>query len=121
MWHKIRTAIPPANKGQTIIEALLVLPLAGACFIVCLLFFHVYAQYLWMDHHLYQALICLAKEGHNCKDNMTQKIKSFLDIGQLKNIQFKITENKWSGSFIWETSFWTIPLKKNLSQEGFKL
>lgn len=102
------------KSGQALIEALLVLPLVCASFSVCLLFFHVHAQYLWMDHHLYQALICLAKGKKDCKDNMTKNIKSFLWVGQLNDIQFKTTENKWSGTFTWQTLFWKISFRKNL-------
>ena len=109
------------KSGQALIETLLVLPLAGACFSLCLLSFHVHAQYLWMDHQLYQALICLAKEKKDCKENMTKKIKSFLWVGRLNNIQFKAAENKWSGAFTWQTSLWKIPFKKHLKTGGLSL
>ena len=109
------------KSGQALIETLLILPLICACFSVCLLSFHVHAQYLWMDHHLYQALICLAKGKKDCKDNMTKKIKSFLWAGSLNNIQFKTTENKWSGTFTWQTFLWKIPFKKHLKLGELRL
>ena len=109
------------KSGQALIETLLVLPLICFCFSVCLLSFHAHAQYLWMDHHLYQALICLSKGKKDCKDNMTKKIKSFLWVGDLNNIQFKTTESKWSGTFTWQTLLWKIPFKKHLKRGELSL
>ena len=123
-WQfKYRVCLPfgerKNKKGQALTEALITLPLASACFVLCLWLFHSYTQQLWMDHQLYQSLICLAK-GENkshCKNKMDQKIKSFLWVGELKNIKLDNKNGKWSGAFIWKTSFLKIPFKKTLKKE----
>jgi hypothetical protein len=105
------------NKGQVLLEALILLPLISTCFILCLLFFHVHAQHLWMDHQLYQSLICLSKgeTRQHCKRKMEKKIKSFLWMGRLNNIQFKKGGNVWAGSFNWEGGFWKIRFRKRIN------
>ena len=102
------------TSGQALIETLILLPLVCSCFILSLLFFHVHAQQLWIDHQLYQSLICLAKGKTkiNCKNQMEKKIKTFLWIGKLKNIQLYKGENEWRGLFTWETGFWQIQFRK---------
>ena len=108
-------------SGQAVVEALVLLPLVCVCFILCLFFFQIHAQHLWMDHQLYQSLICLAKgkAKRNCENQMQKKIKTFLWMGELKNIQFYKKENEWKGVFTWETGFWQIPFEKTLQfKEG---
>ena len=105
-------------SGQAMMETLISLPLISACFILCLLFFHAFAQTLYMDHQLYQSLICLAegKPKTDCEKTLQQKVKSFFWTGKLKNIKFKKGEEKWSGQFTWETGFWTIPFQQTLKK-----
>ena len=105
------------QSGQAVIEMIIVLPLITSCFILCLLFFHVHAQYLWMDHQLYQSLICLArgKTKLSCETQMKKKIKSFLWTGKLENIQLHSGDKKWKGSFIWKAGFWQIKFKKQIN------
>ncbi len=105
-------------SGQAVLETLVALPLATSCFVLCFLFFHLHAQYLWMDHHLYQSLVCLAK-GKNkadCENQMERKIKKFLWAGKLKDIQFhKKGEKQWKGSFTWSAPFWRVRLTETLN------
>ena len=117
MQSRINHTARYRRTGQAMIEMLLLLPLAGACFVLCLLFFHAHTQYLWMDHQLYQGLICLAKGNTHtlCKNQMEQKIKSFLWTGRLKHVRFQQWENKWTGNFTWKTGFWKIRFKKTLN------
>ncbi len=103
-------------SGQALGETLVLLPLAVSCFILCFLFFHVHAQHLWMDHQLYQSLVCLAKgqTKPHCENQMEKKIETFLWTGRLQNIQFYKKENEWKGSFIWNTKFWRIQFRQKL-------
>ncbi|MDE0519011.1 MAG: hypothetical protein OXH36_05610, partial [Bdellovibrionales bacterium] len=73
-------------------------------------------QHLWMDHQLYQSLICLAKgeKQRNCKNQMREKIKIFLWMGKLKNIHFYKEEKKWKGMFTWQAAFWKVSFKKTI-------
>lgn len=104
------------SSGQVLGETLVLLPLVGLCFIFCLLFFHVHAQHLWMDHQLYQSLICLAKgqPKRHCENQMEKKIANFLWTGKLQNIQLYKKQNEWKGSFIWNTRFWKIQFRQRL-------
>ena len=120
MKKKSALAKKKKHSGQVLLETLILLPLTGACFILCLLFFHVHAQHLWMDHQLYQALICLSKgkTKPKCENQMNKKIKAFLWTGKLNNIQFKKKEREWTGFFTWETGFWRIRFRKKLNLKG---
>ena len=104
------------SSGQAVVEVLLLLPLLCSCFILCLFFFQLHAQHLWMDHQLYQSLICLAqgKTEKSCENRMKEKIKAFLWMGKLKKVHFYKRENEWKGVFTWETGFWQIPFEKTL-------
>ena len=106
------------KKGQALTEALMAGPVVIACFVLCIGLFHGYTQQLWIDHQLYQSLICLAKgeSQSRCAKTMKQKIKAFLWIGKLKNIKLYKQEEKWSGSFTWETPWWKIPFKKSITK-----
>ena len=112
-WTK-KSHLKKRQKGQVLVETLVLLPLIYSCFILCLLFFFMYAQHLWMDHQLYQSLLCMAKGKTKpyCESQMKRKIASFLWIGELNNIQFHKRKNGWRGLFIWETEFWRIQFSK---------
>ena len=116
--QKLQAEKSKKQKGQALTEALIALPLASACFVLCLWLFHSYTQQLWMDHQLYQSLICLAKgeRKSHCEKKMNQKIKSFLWTGKLKNINLYKKKAEWGGSFTWETTFLKVPFKKTLKK-----
>ena len=109
------------QSGQALIETVVLFPLVASCFILCLLFFNVYAQQLWMDHQLYQSLVCMAK-GHTsytCEKKMKKKIKSFLWAGRLEETKLYKKANKWQGTFVWRTQFWRIPFRKTFELKKF--
>ena len=103
-------------KGQILIESLILLPLTSACLILSLLFFFLYSQYLWMDHQLYQALLCSAKGRSSavCTYQMQKKIKSFLWMGHITNIQIKKSFSGFKGFFIWKHPFWNLSFQKEI-------
>jgi len=105
------------NHGQVLIETLVLLPVITVCFLLSLLFFHVHAQSLWMDHQLYQSLICMAKQQPKkyCINKMQKNIKSFLWTGHLKSIRYHKKPNEWHGFFTWENQFWTLHFKKKIN------
>ena len=114
------------SNGQAIMETIISLPLIFTCFILSLLFFYVHVQHLWTDHHLYQALICLA-EGQSkktCKDRLIKKTKTVLWLGHLTNIQLHKILNKkqWKGRLTWESLYWRMDFKKQINlTKGFLL
>ena len=114
------------STGLAITETIISLPLVFTCLILSLLFFYIHVQHLWTDHHLYQALICLA-EGQptkTCKDELIKKTKTFLWPGRLTNIQLHKILNKkqWKGRLTWKSTYWRLDFKKqiNLNQTGFE-
>ena len=106
------------SKGQAIVETIISLPLVFTCLILSLLFFYIHVQHLWTDHHLYQALICLAKGQSTkaCKDELIKKTKTFLWMGRLTNIQLHKILNKkqWKGRLTWESLYWRLDFKKQI-------
>lgn len=110
------------SSGQAFIELTILLPLVCSCFFLSLFMFQVYTQQLWMDHQLYQALICIAKgkQKFNCQNKMQKNIKSFLHIGKLKNINLSKKNEEINGIFTWKTPLWNIKFQKkfNLKTES---
>ncbi len=104
------------QSGQAIGELMILLPSISSIFIFCFLFFYIFTQHLWMDHHLYQSLICLA-EGETqarCKNRFREKTNPFLFIGKITNLKFHENKWQWKGSFIWENFFGSIHFNKEL-------
>ena len=89
-------------KGQAMMEAMIAMPLGMAVLIICLFWFHAYVRKIWVEHHLYQSLICVARrEGiQNCKNVLIQRVQNFLWLGKLKKIQLKGGGNQWNGRVI---------------------
>ena len=112
------------KKGQAVVEALISLPLIFTCLILCLLFFYIHIQHTWTDHHLYQALICMAQgqTKEECKNQLIKNTKSFMYLGYIKNIQLgkNLILSQWKGRLTYEGWFWKMDLKKqlNLNKKG---
>lgn len=94
-------------NGQAMMEAVIAMTLGIATLIICLFLFHGYVRKIWVDHHLYQSLICVAKreEIQNCKKILIQRVKHFLWLGKLKKIQLKGKGNQWKGIVITENIY----------------
>ena len=118
--HKQKNTI----KGQAVVEALISLPMIFTCLMLCLLFFYVHIQHTWADHHLYQALICMAQgqAKEKCKNQLIKNTKVFMRLGRLKNIQLRksLMFSQWKGRLTYEGLFWKMDLTKqlNLNKRG---
>ena len=91
------------RSGQSVIEVFciclsLILILKGM-FVV----FWLTAGSLWMDHQLYQKLICLA-EGRPqalCREKLIKNIKTLHPMGTLTHSQMRKGQNLWKGKIKW--------------------
>ena len=81
------------------LELVVSLPIILTALCLCLLLVHTYIRKIWVDHHLYQALICAAKRQpiHICKENLIQQSKKLYFLGKIQSIQLKGGGNKWTG------------------------
>ena len=90
-------------NGQSVIEVLgiclsLILILKGI-----LVVFWLTAGSLWVDHQLYQKLICLA-EGRPqilCQERLIKNIKTLHPMGTLTHSQMRKGKNLWKGKIKW--------------------
>lgn len=90
-------------NGQSVIEVLgvclsLILLLKGI-----LLVFWLTAGSLWVDHQLYQKLVCLA-EGRSqalCREKLITNIKALHPMGVVTHFQTDKRRNLWTGKIKW--------------------
>ena len=90
-------------SGQSVIEVLgvclsLILLLKGI-----LLVFWLTAGSIWVDHQLYQKLICLA-EGRSqvlCRENLIKNIRTLHPTGTVTHFQIRNERNLWKGGIKW--------------------
>ena len=90
-------------KGQSVIEVScvllgLILALKGM-----FLVFQLTAGALWVDHQVYQHLICLA-EGRSqtfCREKLIKTIIKFNPAGAVSRLQVKKGMNRWEGRVKW--------------------
>ena len=88
-----------SNKGQALIE-LLVLSLALASIIqILFMIVWVFINLIWMEHHLYQAILCAAQEkGQNfCNSQLLNDIKKLNPMAEISSLNFNSSkgELKW--------------------------
>ena len=65
--------------------------------------FHLTAGSLWMDHQLYQNLICLA-EGRPpalCQKALMRNIKTISPAGAISHLRTGSELNRWKGEIKW--------------------
>lgn len=90
-------------NGQSVIEVLCVCLSLFLILKGTLLVFWLAAGSLWMDHQLYQKLICLA-EGRPqiiCRQRLLKNIKAFNPVGVITHLQIKKGTNRWEGQIKW--------------------
>lgn len=90
-------------NGQSVIEVLgvclsLILLLKGI-----LLVFWLTAGSLWVDHQLYQKLVCRA-EGRSqtlCREKLIKNIQALHPTGVVTHFQIRKGKNLWKGGIKW--------------------
>ncbi len=109
------------KRGQAVMEMVMFLPLAFGGLVVCLFVFYTCSKQLWVDHQLYQFLICLSQRVNQlkCQRKLKKGIRSFLWMGdKIKTLKFNGKENKWSGYLVIENIYIRGVWKKKVHFNG---
>lgn len=103
-------------KGQSSLEALLISLLVFVLMKGVFVVFWVFIQFLWIDHNLYQGLVCRATKQKKayCHKEVLEKIATFNVIGQIKNLELKQFNKVWKGSAHWDFYKWNFKIKNQL-------
>ena len=88
-----------AQSGQSLIEAVVVSFLLIASLQGLFVLSWISVQKIWMEHQLYQAVLCVAEQKAKikCESQLMQNIQSFNRLGRLKLLF--ISEKK--GELVW--------------------
>ena len=101
-----------SQRGQSLIEVLLVFFFLGLCLPTLLSVSWILIQKIWIEHQLYQAVVCMAEQYPKiqCESQLREKIKALSPLGELKSLI--LSEKK--GELVWSfyKQNWTI--KQNL-------
>lgn len=91
------------QKGQGLIEVLILSPVLIILFQFILLVFWIGVNVLWMEHQLYQGILCVAqkKDIQLCKMKVTQQIKRFNTVENIQSVKINHFNNEWKGEIIW--------------------
>ena len=91
------------KKGQSFIETLILALSLMLLIQGTLLIFWIGVNILWMEHQLYQGLLCTAqqKEIEQCKYNTLKQIKKLNSLGTIKSLKIKEFQNEWKGEIQW--------------------
>ena len=95
---------PLGAGGQGSLEALVMAAVLLALIKGALILFWILIGSLWIEHQLYQALICAA-EGRGkslCAERMKNNIKRLDPAGNIKSAEIKQYPKQWIGEAVWE-------------------
>ena len=92
-----------SQKGQSFVETLIFTLTLTILVKLILLIFWIFTTTLWIEHQLYQALVCVAqqKKMSQCKHTALTQIKKLNVLGTINSLNFKIFQNKWKGELQW--------------------
>ena len=91
------------QKGQAFVETTIVmLTMILLIKLTMVLFLFIFSS-LWIQHSLYQGLVCLAegREVSYCKENIKTQIKRVVPLGHIQNIKLLEKHNNSLGSLTW--------------------
>ena len=71
---------------------------------------------VYLDHHLYRSLLCMAQgeSAIGCKRKLIKKSSLFFLKSGFKNIQLKKEGQRYFGSLLWNGGLWKLRLKRTL-------
>lgn len=105
------------KKGQSLIEFTIVI-LSLISLIQCVfMLFWIFTSLLWMEHQLYQGLICSAqqKEISECKTQIKMQIKRLNPLGTIQSLKIKNIQRAWKGEIKWHFFKRDFFIKQSLS------
>ena len=105
------------KKGQSHIELLVVSFVLITLVKGILILFWIFTNFLWMEHQLYQGLICRAEKRpiSMCKTKVLNQIKKLNQIGEFTEIKLAEFNNQWKGHLKWRFYKWTFTIKSQLN------
>ena len=82
-----------------------------------LLIFWIGINVLWMEHQLYQGLICSAEQKgiKQCKETILKQIKKLNPAGDVRSLQIKNFQNEWKGEILWHLYKISFSIRQTLS------
>ena len=104
------------KKGQSNIEVALLSFILIVLIKGSLVLFWIFTNFLWVEHQLYQGLICRAEKKATavCKMKVLTNIKKLNKSGDFININLTGFDNKWKGSIKWKFYKWAFSIKSHL-------
>ena len=106
-----------SQTGQTVVETLgLSLALTALVYLSWLLFW-MGINILWIEHQLYQGLLCAAqhKEESLCKKTTLKQIKRLTVLGSVSLLKIKGYQKEWEGEILWRFQNINFLIRQNLS------
>ena len=104
------------KRGQGVLESCL-----AALPVFFLLFFSfqfifVMAGKIYLDHQLYEALLCVSKgvSKETCEWNLRKKSRTFLSAGSKLSVWLDGSTRGGRASALWEVKPWKIQFKKTI-------
>ncbi len=91
------------QTGQSFVEALIFSLTLIMLIKLILLLFWIWTSVLWIEHQLYQGIVCMAqqKEANQCKQNTLKQIQKLTPLGTIKSLNIKNFQNEWKGYVQW--------------------
>lgn len=92
-----------SQKGQSLIEALILSLALLTLFHFSLLTVWMGINILWMEHQLYQGVLCSAQQKNIklCKGTVLKKIRNFNPLGKIKSLRITNSQKEWKGEILW--------------------
>ena len=92
-----------SQKGQSLIESLILSFALITILKFILITFWLFISLLWIEHQLYQGIVCKAQQKTEilCKQKIRQEIKKLNRLGKIKQLQFFQFQNIYKGKLIW--------------------
>lgn len=103
-------------SGQSLIEALVISLVLIAMFQLVFFVFWIGTNILWLEHQLYQGMICTAqgKSIHFCERKALKEIQKLKSGGKVHSLKIRGFENKWKGELLWQFYKKNFFIKQNL-------
>lgn len=91
------------NKGQGLVEALILCLTFTTLIYVLFLMFYLFTNILWMEHQLYQGLLCVAEQRNkeHCRRSTLNKIQKLNPLGGIQSLKIRNFRKEWKGEMIW--------------------
>ena len=104
------------QKGQALIETVVISLTWFLLIKGMVMMFILVSSSLWIQHSLYQGLVCLA-EGRNaprCKESLVTNIKKGIPLGKINDVHLQGNFEHWSGTLNWNFYKWKWNFKERL-------